>query len=59
MILIPLRAPDERVRIDLQEVLDRAYDGPGYELFIYGGAPEPALSVADTEWARQFVPKPS
>ncbi len=57
-ILVPLRAPDEGARIDLQDVLDRAYDGPGYELFLYAGAPEPSLSASDAEWARQFVPQP-
>jgi hypothetical protein len=57
VIPVPLRAPDEGVGIDLQEVLDRAYDGPGYELFIYAGVPEPSLSGSDAEWARQFIPQ--
>jgi hypothetical protein len=57
-IPIPLRAPDEESRVDLQDVLHRAYDGPGYEHFIYAGAPEPPLSAEDAEWARQFVPQP-
>jgi hypothetical protein len=58
VIPIPLRAPDEDGRVNLQEVLHRAYDGPGYEHFIYAGAPEPPLSAEDAEWARQFVPQP-
>lgn len=57
-IPIPLRAPGEEARIDLQEVLHRAYDGPGYELFLYEGAPEPPLAASDAEWARPFLPRP-
>jgi hypothetical protein len=56
VIPIPLRAPDAAVAVDLQEVLHRAYDGPGYEHFIYNGKPEPNLSASDTAWAEQLVP---
>ncbi len=56
VIPIPLRSPDVAARVDLQEVLHRAYDGPGYEHFIYNGEPEPSLSASDAVWARQFVP---
>ena len=56
IIPVPLRSPDDAARVDLQEALHRAYDGPGYELFIYHGEPEPALSANDAAWARQFVP---
>ena len=55
-IPIPLRAPDGDARVDLQDVLHRAYDGPGYEHFIYAGTPDPPLSAEDAAWARQFVP---
>ncbi len=58
-IPIPLRAPDEDGRVDLQDVLHHAYDGPGYEHFIYAGAPEPLLSAEDSEWAKAFVPRPA
>ena len=54
-IPVPLRHPDAAAGVDLQEVLDRAYDGPGYEHFIYNGEPEPALAPADAAWARQVV----
>jgi hypothetical protein len=54
-IPIPLRAPDEAARVDLQEAIHRAYDGPGYEHFIYSGEPEPPLVPADTAWARQIA----
>lgn len=56
-IPIPLPDPDGEPRIDLQDVLHRAYDGPGYEHFIYAGLPEPPLSAHDAAWARQFVPR--
>ncbi len=55
IIPIPLRPPDDAVPVDLQEVLHRAYDGPGYEHFIYSGSPEPPLSSDDAAWARQFL----
>ena len=56
VIPIPLKSPEELASVDLQEALHRAYDGPGYELFIYAGAPEPALSASDAEWVRSFLP---
>jgi len=56
VIPFPLRPPDAAARVDLQEVLHRTYDGPGYENFIYSGEPEPNLSANDAAWVRQFVP---
>jgi hypothetical protein len=56
VIPIPLRPPDDAVPVDLQEVVHRAYDGAGYERFIYSGGPEPSLSADDAAWARQFLP---
>jgi hypothetical protein len=56
VIPIPLRAPDTDCKVDLQEVLHRAYEGAGYERFIYGGTPEPPLAPDDAAWAQQFVP---
>ena len=57
VVPVPLRAPDPDGRVDLQEVLHRAYDGPGYEKFIYAGTPEPPLSAEDAGWAERFLPK--
>jgi len=54
-IPIPLRAPDPDGRVDLQTALHRAYDGPGYEHFIYGGNPEPPLSNEDQTWATMLL----
>jgi hypothetical protein len=56
VIPIPLREGVDDARIDLQETLHRAYDGPGYENFIYASEPQPALAAADAEWARGFLP---
>jgi hypothetical protein len=56
IIPIPLRSPDAAAGVDLQDVLHRAYDGPGYEHVIYEGQPEPSLSVNDADWARQSIP---
>jgi len=56
VIPIPLRNPDAAAQVDLQEVLHRAYDGPGYEHFIYRGEPEPSLSANDAAWALLYVP---
>ncbi len=58
-IPIPLRPADPDGRVDLQNVLHQAYDGPGYENFIYDGSPEPPLSAEDAEWAGGFVPHPA
>jgi hypothetical protein len=59
MIPIPLKPADQDGRIDLQDVLHQAYDGPGYEKFIYDGAPEPPLRAEDAEWASRFIPRPA
>jgi hypothetical protein len=59
VIPIPLREGVDDARIDLQETLHRAYDGPGYENFIYASEPQPALAAADAEWARGFLPSRS
>jgi Protein of unknown function (DUF4058) len=58
VIPIPLKPADADGQIDLQDVLHQAYDGPGYEKFIYDGAPEPPLRAEDAEWAGQFIPRP-
>jgi hypothetical protein len=55
-IKIPLRPGDAPARLDLQQVLHRIYDAAGYAYYIYAGPPEPALSAADSAWARQFLP---
>jgi hypothetical protein len=56
IVPIPLRPGVDEARVDLQEVLHRTYDGPGYENFIYSGTPLPPLTVEDADWARHLVP---
>jgi hypothetical protein len=56
VIPIPLRSGDPEGRVDLQGVLHQAYEGPGYENFIYDGTPEPTLKPADAEWAEALIP---
>lgn len=58
VIPIPLSAPDPDVLLDLQAVLDRAYDAADYGKYIYGETPEPPLSEEQLAWARQFIPQP-
>jgi hypothetical protein len=58
VIPIPLRRPDEDVRLDIQEVLDRVYDASGYEDYLYENSPGPSLTAEEAAWARQFLPRP-
>lgn len=57
VIPIPLSAPDPDVLLDLQAVLDRAYDAADYGKYIYSETPEPPLSAEQLAWARQFIPQ--
>lgn len=59
VIPVPLRSPGEAAGVDLQEVLHRTYDGPGYEHFLYEGSPEPPLSESDSAWAKSLTPSSS
>ncbi|WZO99083.1 DUF4058 family protein [Isosphaeraceae bacterium EP7] len=56
VVPISLRPDVVEARVELQEVLHRNFDGPGYESFIDSGAPQPPLSGEQADWARQFVP---
>lgn len=53
---IPLSSDDRPASLDLQAVLNEAYDTGAYGKYIYTDTPEPPLSPADTAWARQFIP---
>ena len=57
-IPIPLRQGDGEAHVDLQDALNRAYDGPGYERVLYRGTPEPPLSAEDEAWARELIAAP-
>ncbi|HUY31286.1 MAG TPA: DUF4058 family protein [Pirellulales bacterium] len=56
VVPVPLVPPDGDVYLDLQALLDRAYDAADYGKYIYVESPEPPLTPAHAEWARQFVP---
>ncbi|MDB5332530.1 MAG: hypothetical protein JWP03_3681 [Phycisphaerales bacterium] len=51
-IKIPLRGDDPETELDLQAVLDAAYDGAAYDLEIdYRAQPVPTLSEGQAQWA--------
>jgi hypothetical protein len=55
-IPIPLKPEDGSVLLDLQQVLDTAYDRAGYDLEIdYGAAPVPPLHGEWNSWARRLM----
>ena len=58
VIPIPLRPTDPDGQIDLQDVLHQAYDGPGYEKFIYDGSPEPPALGRGRGMGRAVRPPP-
>ena len=55
VIPVPLRVEDGDARIDLQAVLNSAYEAAAYERFIYEVTPDPALSLEDAAWAAQVL----
>ena len=55
-IPIPLRGEAPDASLNLQALLHKVYDAAGYEDYLYQTSPEPPLTDADAEWARQFVP---
>jgi Protein of unknown function (DUF4058) len=56
-IPIPLLKPDPDIALNLKAVLDQTYDAIGLAHRLYYRKPEPPLSPADAEWAKQFLPK--
>jgi hypothetical protein len=54
-IPIPLRPGDAEPLVALKSVLNQVYDTGGFAYDAYGGSPEPPLSAADAEWARQLL----
>lgn len=56
MIPIPLKAGDPDARLDLQAVLDAAYDRVGYDMEIdYRTEPEPPLDAELAAWSDQLL----
>jgi hypothetical protein len=56
-IRIPLRDSEDDVRLDLQALLDRAYDTGAYDDLDYTREPDPPLSSADAAWADELLRK--
>lgn len=55
IVAIPLRG-DESAPLDLQAVVETAYDRAGYDLIVdYAAEPSPPLGAADRAWARERV----
>jgi hypothetical protein len=57
IIPVPLRAPANDARLDLQEALNHVYDVSGYEDYIYSGVPDPPLDGKDQDWAENLIPR--
>ena len=55
VIPIPLRASDPDVRLDLQDLLARAYDAGRYDTIDYTHPPQPPLEGEDAAWADQLL----
>ncbi|MCI0378226.1 MAG: DUF4058 family protein [Gemmataceae bacterium] len=56
VIAIPLRQKDKEVHLDLQSLLDQAYQNGRYGTSIdYSEPPEPPLAGADAEWAEELL----
>jgi hypothetical protein len=55
MLAIPLRLSDKDVLLDLQELLDRAYESGRYGSTDYRVSCDPPLDAEDAEWADQLL----
>jgi hypothetical protein len=56
---IPLRATDPDAVLDLQAILDTAYDRGRYDDIDYSRPLQPPLDPADQQWADQLFPRPT
>lgn len=55
-IPIPVHAGRTDATLNLKPLLDRVYDGAGYEDYIYQFKPQPPLTKEQLAWSQQFVP---
>lgn len=55
VIAVPLRRGDPDALLDLQAVLNDAYDRGGYDIIDYRKPPKPPLEGAAAEWADQLL----
>jgi hypothetical protein len=53
VIRIPLREQDTDVRLDLQDLVDQAWQDGGYYSLSHARGPLPSLSDEDAEWVRE------
>ena len=54
-IKVPLRETDRDVFLNLQSLIERAYQNGGYEDTDYRQEPDPPLSAADQAWADELL----
>jgi hypothetical protein len=55
-VAIPLKTPEERVSLDLQDVLNTIYDRAGYNRIIdYTQPPDPPLTPEQAAWAKEWL----
>ena len=54
-IRIPLRKTDVPIRIDLQPLIDRAYQLGGYDDIDYTEELDPPLTAEEAEWVKSLV----
>ena len=57
VIRVPLRETDSDVRLDLQAILDRAYEDSGYDDLDYTQDANPPLTGDDAAWADELLRK--
>ena len=54
-VRIPLRQSDDDVPLELQPLIERAYDYGAYDDIDYHRDPEPPLGPEDAAWADQLL----
>lgn len=55
IIRVPLRPTDQDMPLDLQAVLNDAYDRGGYDILDYTQPPEPSLNAEDATWVASII----
>lgn len=55
VISIPLRKTDLDAKLDLQSLIELAYENGGYDVIDYAGRLEPALPADDNTWADELL----
>jgi hypothetical protein len=55
IIRIPLRRTDEDVSLDLQSLIEQAYENGAYDTLNYREEPLPELDAADAAWADELL----